>query len=142
MDRKEAILRAVANVERISVPELLSSSRYAPTAHKRKILMMALRYAGYSMEIIGQFIYRNHTTVNYGCESLNESDKLHARQIVESLGYRTYRPPKKNEAMPFYWRKPLPKLKPAEKPKPERVKELVWVPDYKNSICKQVWREI
>lgn len=140
MNKKQQILEAVADAEQIRVDYLLSDARYANVARKRQLLMMALRYAGYSLEIIGQFIHRNHTTICHGCEKLTDADRLKARMIVESLGYPTYQPPKKFEKYPVYWRKPLPKL--VVKPEPVRPMVQVLVPDYKKSICKLVWREI
>ena len=140
MNKKQAILEAVADAEQISVAEIMSGLRYAPIAHALKIAFTALRFAGYSLEIIAQFMRRNHTTILSGFLSVSSSDKLYARRIVEDLGFPTYAPPKKNEGLPMHSLKPLPKL--VVKPEPEKIKIQVLVPDYKNYVCKLVWREI
>jgi chromosomal replication initiation ATPase DnaA len=63
------IAKAVAAVEMVSVEDLRGRSAERAIAWPRQQFMMVAREAGHSLQDIGAFLDRDHTTVSYGVEA-------------------------------------------------------------------------
>lgn len=134
MGKKNDILMAVCKAENMRPQDVLGKSRLASVSRVRKILYAALRYAGFSTTIIQDFVGRDHSTIAYGCERMADSDKNKALGILEQLGIEAYEFSQKNGKRPVYSRN-------AAKIAKKRMIEVL-EPDYREGICKYVWREV
>ena len=68
----------------ISRGAIFSSNRSALVAEARMALAWALRQAGWSLEAIGDYLHRDHTTIIYGLETIERRAQQNTR-IAERL---------------------------------------------------------
>lgn len=85
--RVRKLVRAAAEMFNTTEKDILSPSRHQIHVRPRRMVYLALRDEGKTMEQIGRWMNRDHTTVVHGCQvacSIIAQDKR-AKEVFEKL---------------------------------------------------------